>query len=194
MFTGMIILLASACAAAIFAVVYRLRHTAEKYVKMPRLLFLFGIALLILGTIFTIAASQQTRSAFMEKSWPAVQGYITSSVVVGQRAFRPDIEFQYVVDGDTLHGSSSLNQPGFGGRMNRLDAAEKEVHEYGAGKTVRVHYEPGNPQNCTLSPGPTYAMFLKLGNSSLLFLIGLTIVLIKLFQPTFRNFQGKESA
>ena len=183
MHPGTAIFIASACIAAIFALGYRLKHSIQKYVKLPNWLLWAAVIFLIFGAALIVFFSNRLEAVYAQKSWPVADGRVTASFVVGERAFRPDIEFRYIVNGDTLDGSSSLQQPGFGGRINRLDAAEKLVQKYGVGKTITVHYQPGNPQHSTLSPGPTYAVFLKLGNAALLFIIGLALVLIRLFQP-----------
>ena len=111
-----------------------------------------------------------------------MNGIVLSSEVIGYRAFRPDIEYQYVVNNDTLRGKSFLNQPGFGGRMNRLDAAEKNVVKYKAGTSITVFYNPKFPEISTLFPGPAYSLFLKLGSSVLFILFGATISLMWLLQ------------
>ena len=98
------------------------------------------------------------------------------------RAFRPDIKYQYTVKDETLEGTSFLRVPGFGGRMNRLDAADKLVHLYPAGKSITVYYNPENRKESTLQPTPAYSIFLKLGTSILLSVIGMTVIFMAGYQ------------
>ena len=161
------------------AIGFRLKYSQERFPHLPVQALLLGLFLIILfGAVLTPIFSFKFSDALKRKKWPTIDGVIVSSQVVGERAFRPNIEFRYIVNGDTLFANSFMNQPGFGGRMNRLDAAEKIVQKYKPGAVVKVYFDPANPLNATLSPNPTYAMFLKLGTSSLLYLTGLIILFL----------------
>ncbi len=158
----------------------------------PKAVLVIGIILIVVfGLILTPIFSSQLADAIEKLKWPHVEGTILTSHVVGGRAFRPDIQYEFVVDVETFHGSSFLNIPGFGGRMNRLDAAEKLVALYPAGKSITVYYNSENPAESTLTPNPTYSHYLKVGTSAFLFFIGMTLFFTFVFlskkQPLYKE-------
>lgn len=164
-------------AGAVSFLIYLYYKLKKQPLRVPKPIFLIGILFIILfGFMLTPIFSFQLADAFATSKWPSVQGTIVSSKVVGGRAFRPDIQYDYTVENQTFTGSSYLNSPGFGGRMNRLDAAEKLVHLYPAGKSIKVFYNPDNHGDSTLSPHPTYSHYLKFGTSAFLLWIGMLIL------------------
>jgi hypothetical protein len=97
-----------------------------------------------------------------------VQGIVTVSKVVGERAFHPHIEYEYSVSGQTYHDSTTLDLPSFGGRRSKYDAAEYIAGQYPVGKTVRVHYNPRNPVESHLRVFPSWAVYGKMSVGILL--------------------------
>ena len=182
MYLAVIIILASFLTAISILVAVKFLNSNKRIPRIPTFLKIFATLLLLSGLIFTTFFSFKLQSSEARKTWPSVNGVVLSSEVIGDRAFRPDIEYQYVANKDTLRGKSFLNQPGFGGRMNRLDAAEKNVLKYKAGTSITVFYNPKFPEISTLFPGPAYSLFLKLGSSTLFLLFGATISLMWLLQ------------
>ncbi len=151
----------------------------EKELRAPKVVLLLGIVLVVVfGFVLTPILYFQLNEAVAVSKWPSVDGAITSSKVIGGRAYRPDIRYDYYVDGSRFTGSSYLNSPGFGGRMNRLDAAEKLVHLNPVGKSITVYYNPDNNAESTLTPHPTFSNYLKLGTSAFLLWLGMTILFI----------------
>ena len=155
--------------------------------RIPKAVLVVGLFFIIVfGLILLPIFTFQLDDAIEISKWPSVQGTITVSKVVGGRAFRPDIHYEYSVETKTFADTSTLNSPGFGGRMNRLDAAEKLVQLYPAGKTITVYYNPENNAESTLSPHPTYSNYLKVGTSAFLMWIGMTILF------TYGHFRPKK--
>ena len=166
---------------------FKILYRKSGYPKTHRVVVIVGLFFLIVGLILVPLFSNQLASKLELKSWSSIDGIILSSKVIGDRAFRPDIDYRYIVNGDTLFGKSFFNQPGFGGRMNRLDSAEKTVQKYAPGTPVRVYYNPSNTAESTLSPGPTYTHFLRLGLVVCVLLSGSIIVMICLWQPAYNK-------
>lgn len=160
--------------------VYLYYKKKNKTPQVPTVVFVIGIIFVILfGMILTPTFYFQLETALEISSWPSVKGEILSSDVIGGRAFRPDIKYEYYVDSTRYEGSSYLNIPGFGGRMNRLDAAEKLVELYPPGMEITVYYNPQQPGESTLNPHPRYSHYMKLGTSIILFIAGMTILYLK---------------
>ena len=180
---AIILTISSLLAPVLISLLLRLLSNKNGYVRLPKFMPVLGGLLFLVGLIFTPLFSSTLKVEFKTKFWPTTDGIVRSSLVIGNRAFRPDIEYMFIVNNDTLRGKSLLNQPGFGGRMNRLDAAEKNARKYKVGTVVKVFYNPKNHKDSTLSPGPTYASFLKLGSAVILLFSGTLILTLALFQP-----------
>ena len=109
------------------------------------------------------------------KDWPVATGTVTASSVVGERAFRPQIVYEYTVKDIVYVDSSFLDMPSFGGRRSRLEAAETMAEEYPAGKTVSVHYDPTSPAISRLRVNPPWSVYGKMGLAGVLLIGGLVI-------------------
>lgn len=156
----------------------------QRTYRIPKVVIVLAfLFVLIFGVSLTPLFYFQLQKSLEIAQWPTVQGTIVESKVVGDRAFRPDVDYVYTVDGNEYSGTSYLNLPGFGGRTSRFDAAEKLVNQYPKGSSVTVYYNPENPQQSTLLPKPSYSHYLALTTSALLFLVGFTILLIWRFRP-----------
>jgi hypothetical protein len=79
------------------------------------------------------------------ETWPAVEARITSSRVIGERAYRPEITYRYVVDDSLISGVTFFDRPSFGGRVNRRTSAENIVQAYPPGSLLKVYYNPLKP-------------------------------------------------
>lgn len=115
------------------------------------------------------------------KNWRTAEGRVTTSKVVGDRAFRPDVEYTYEVNGISYSGMSTLDMPGFGGRMNRLHMAETLSKMHPVGSRLTVYYNPEDPQQSLLIIHPPYSVYLKLASSAILFPLSLVLILLLVF-------------
>ena len=92
--------------------------------------------------------------------WPTVQGKVVASSVERQRSsssnggssttYHAEILYEFSVEGTTFNG----DRVAFGdyGSSNPSHA-RRIVNRYPTGKSVSVHYMPGNPEECLLEPG-----------------------------------------
>lgn len=137
---------------------------------------------LVLGLVVTAVGSGVTfwlgkplrDQAVASRSWPATEGRIVRSTLEesrkdGKTHYSADIGYEYQLDGRTLTGSrvwigdAYSSSPG-----NEFRTA---VKRYPVGRQVQVHYDPQDPTESVLEPGPTWS-------GSLLFLIGLGVLAI----------------
>lgn len=140
--------------------------------------FWIGGLVTAIGVVLVIFQDQALEHYFRLKNWPTTEGVVISSKVIGKRAFRPDIQYQYEVDGQIHQGSTYLDLPGFGGRINRLGAAEYFVHEYPAGKILTVHYNPNRVSESLIRVSPSFAVFVKLSFGMILTMVGLCLMVV----------------
>lgn len=185
----------SLCISLLFAWGVRL-HDKKRHHPLALSHFAGGLGLfftILFGFVLTPFFSRQLSTTLQKTKWPSVDGTIVASTVVGERAFRPDIRYEYLVNNKHYSGSSFLNMPGFGGRMNRLDAAEKLAKAFPAGSHIVVYYRPENPQESTLVPQPAYSYFIKIGTSTILFILGLILLFLWISQRLSKPLSDERS-
>jgi hypothetical protein len=132
-----------------------------------------GLLLVATGGLLLKTDIEQFREVRNRRHWPTVTGRITASSVVGERAFRPNLIYQYLVDSALFTDSSFLDMPSFGGRRSRYDAAEKKASEYPVGAEVPVHYNPDNPGESRLKVTAPWSIYGQVGFSGFLIVLGL---------------------
>lgn len=141
-------------------------------------------SLILAGCFLIFLQFSRLEKALAQKNWPTTTGFIIKSEVTKTRDAWPVITYVYELDGEKFTRESNMNFPGFGGRTNRLDAANKLVAQYAAGKKITVYYDPVDPGHALLKPGPTWDIF---GQSGL----GMTLLFLGIFF-LFRNFISKK--
>lgn len=107
------------------------------------------------------------------RAWPVVPGTVIRSEVVGERAARPNVVYEYRVDGVLYRDSSALSPPSFGGRSSRRGVAEEISSEYPDGREVTIHYQPGNPTNSLLRVYAPWSAYGKLGSGGVVLFLGI---------------------
>lgn len=137
---------------------------------------------LVLGAVLTAVGYGVTfwlgkplrEQAVASQAWPATDGRITRSVLEESRKDgtthrSADIGYEYHLDGRTLAGSRVWIGDGYSSSPgNEFRAA---VKRYPVGRQVRVHYDPQDPDESVLEPGPTWS-------GSMLYLIGLGVLAV----------------
>ena len=136
-------------------------------------IFAAGVLMLLLGALLVGLQLGELAKFSAIESWPSVTGTVITSRVVGERAFRPNIVYQYEVASQSYIDSTDLDQPGFGGRNNKRNAAETIVSAYPSGTQVMVHYNPLHPDQSLLRVSPDWSIFGKIGLGAFMFGLGL---------------------
>lgn len=133
---------------------------------------LYRATLLLLAIVCFAAAPlgayhemRSRRDAVESPHWPSVAGTMRQSFIeeksVRQRArsveFRPQVEYEYIVDGHTYRGSriSAAGRIADEGGFEHLsrDYARLKVERYPVGSTQRVYYRPEDPGRSVLERG-----------------------------------------
>jgi hypothetical protein len=84
-------------------------------------------------------------------AWPSVEGVIEESRLASEEDDTlPKIVFSYTVAEHRYRCDTKLP----GDAALSPDLAESRVNKYPAGRQVRVHYNPLQPDQATLEPGP----------------------------------------
>ncbi len=107
------------------------------------------------------------------RNWPTAEGVVTESGIVGDRAIRPRVVYEYQVDSAVYRSESDLRVPMFGGRRKKYDVATKLVAKYPVGSPVTVYYQPDSVARSTIVPEVPWDVYGKLGLGVLLCLIGM---------------------
>lgn len=118
------------------------------------------------------------KMARASRNWPAAPGQIISSHVGSYRSrdskgftkttYQAEVEYEYSVDGQILHGNRV--QFGLAGGSNGA-ALQAIVNRYPAGASVSVFYNPDKPAHCTLEQTAA-------GSVVVLFIIGAAFLTI----------------
>ncbi len=114
------------------------------------------------GLVLMLQDSHTLQREMARRGWPTARGRVISSTVSQTRGLQPKIDFEYEVDGVRYRSETNLQTPAFGGKNTRLQAAETVVAHYPPGTAVTVHYNPTNPAESYLKPGPTWDVLMKL--------------------------------
>jgi len=142
---------------------------------------LLSIVSISVGVWLVMWSSDQIVSARLIKQWPTVMGTIVQSEIIGDRAIRPLVFYQYRVGDTSYSDSSTLGVPSFGNRRIRLDESQKITAEYRAGDTVTVHYDPSNLRHSTIYAREEWSSYVRLAVGTLLLVAGLFMTGISLF-------------
>lgn len=144
--------------------------------RIPVWLLVLAGGMAVIGVWLVVSETERLEQYIKLRGWSTAAGTIVDSRVIGVRAFRPEIVYQYQVDSVTYRDSTSLDPPGFGGRNSKHDAAGKVASEYPAGKSVTIHYDPTNPSKSLLKITAPWSVYGRLGFGAFLFGAGLLLI------------------
>jgi len=118
------------------------------------------------------------------EAWPSVPGVITHSDVAshtsdGKRMYRPDVRYDYQVEGQRYEGSTLW----FGGDYSSSSSsrAGKVVSKYPVDREVTVHYDPEAPYESVLEPGAVLSSYAVFAIGGLFAVVGALLVLGGIF-------------
>lgn len=139
---------------------------------------------LIGGAWLAAYQAQQLAEYSRIARWPSVSGIVTESGLVGERAIRPALVYQYVVDSITYSGQTTLQAPMFGGKRKKYDVAHTLVEKYPVGAAVEVYYNPDSVAQSTLITSSPWSVYGQLA-------VGVTLMLIGAAGLVFRPGAGR---
>ena len=162
--------------------------------------YVFPTIFTIAGAILLMIGAGNVQDSWNSKSWPSVEGTVNQAEVRshasrGSRNSRSstsysiDLDYSYSVDGTELTG----NRLRFGEiNFNRRQRADEKAKLLAAAKTVKVFYDPDEPEKSVLEPGMHGAAWLLPAMGAMFFTIG---TLMNIFLPRmFRGFMKRFTA
>jgi hypothetical protein len=132
-----------------------------------------ALVLFLVGQALISFSAQAIVSQYHRKDWPTTPGLVIRSNVIGEQAFRPNIVYQYEMEGRIHVDSSSLDPASFGGRNARFNAARTISSEYHVGDSLTVWVNPVDHTETTLVDHVFWAEYLKISFGFGLFLFGM---------------------
>lgn len=151
-------------------------------------IFLFTAFFCLLGSVSLILWENNILIESRNRlKWPTTTAVVVKSSVTGNRAFRPDIAYEYKVNGRIYHGNTNLNTPGFGNKRSRRDTAERIVSDYKLDQQVTIHYNPNDPAESYIRPGPQWSDYVKSAIGHILFIMALFGLAGNIIQKLFSS-------
>ena len=130
----------------------------------------------------------QSIDRFIEiRNWPTTEGKIISSKVAGERAFHPEIGYEYSIAGKTYTGVTDMEMPGFGSRAYRKSNSEKIIFDYPQGIAMKIHYDPENPSVSKIHTSAHYSVYLLITIGALFYGTGIFGILQAVKNRFFTN-------
>lgn len=117
-----------------------------------------GIIILSASAVATIVLLFSGWSDLRSYSWPTASGTVTHGVIRPYRtrsgpAYEVNVAYIFAV-GERSYAGSRIRF-GLLDSYNSIEAADKRIEPYRDGKTVTLHYDPSDPWQSVLEPGPT---------------------------------------
>ncbi|MCG9886716.1 MAG: DUF3592 domain-containing protein [Cyanobacteria bacterium] len=153
---------------------------------------LFSLPFLGIGVLLLLLGSREVISAWESVHWPTAQGQITASSIrerhrrsrrstLGTATHSAQVRYQFVVDRQRFEGDRIAY--GDHGSSDRRHA-EGIISRYPQGKTVTVHYRPGQPTDALLEPGIQLQTWFLPGFGLIFTGAGLWVVVRAMAKPT----------
>lgn len=140
---------------------------------LPKWMNLIFSFMLIGGFIFILWQDSEITRELKKRKWPHTEGKILESEIIGDRAIRNEITYQYKVDNKFYQGTSDYNIPGFGNKNYRRKTARILKNKNPVGLNIDVCYNPEAPEISTLRYGPYWSNYMIIGFGGMLFGLGL---------------------
>ena len=146
--------------------------------RFSRALLVLVLLLTGVGTALAYGPYLVWRS-YAVRAWPTVEGVVTQAELVEtrksrDRAWRPEVEVRYVVDG-TEHTTDAIWAAG--DRSFRDQGKAREVlARYEVGGAAHVSYDPDDPSDAILQPGEVWRGWLTVGFGLVLIVAGLAVI------------------
>lgn len=160
-------------------------------------LWIFSLIFVVVGASAAVFGICELIRAKVSVDWPTTQGKVVASSVEYHVSdeegvtYHAEVMYDFSVNNTTFSG----NRIAYGdyGSSNPSHA-RRIVDRYPKGKSVTVHYMPGNPEECLLEPGIKRQSFFLPGFGLIFFTVGslMAILLPKAMKKQGITEQGAE--
>ncbi len=135
-----------------------------------------GVSLAIGLVLLFMFGLPMYRRAQESQTWPTATGTIQASEVTsffqkGKTKYSPSVSYTYDVNGRSL--TSNLIWASGGDTSTVKSQQQDVVDKYPVGSTVKVFYDPENPEFAILEPGITSTNYIVLGAGGAILLVGI---------------------
>ena len=141
------------------------------------LVMILAAIVLVAGGMLTHFSIDRFREMLAISDWPSVEGEVISSKMIGERAFHPEVVYQYRMNDKLYVDTTDLGAPAFGGKRKRHEVAEALLEPFDSGMTVKVFYSPEDPKYSMLRPHITWSVLGKMGFGGTLVMVTTVILL-----------------
>jgi hypothetical protein len=151
-----------------------------KRIYLPKWLVITALFTTSIGLVFVLWQNSEINIELSKRSWISIEGKIIESNIIGKRALRTEVKYQYKINDEIYYGYSDYNIPGFGSKNYRRKTARIVRNDNPVGANVKVYYDPINPEKSTLRYGPYWSNYMIIGFGSVLMMLGMFILKWKL--------------
>ncbi|MBD3224634.1 MAG: DUF3592 domain-containing protein [Caldithrix sp.] len=141
----------------------------------------------LIAALLVIVNEHQRLNFFRTlQQWEPVQATIVSGQVIGDRAYLPQVIYEYQVQGTTYQDTTFFNRPSFGGRINRMESAENILRSNPVGSTLKIYHHPQHPGRSRLKIHPPWDFYGKLSFAELLLTLSLMVITLRIVKGKLR--------
>ncbi len=141
---------------------------------------LMGWALLLAGAVSFAWNGWITINAFATRYWDTSEGMVYSSEIefatasLGTSAFyHPNVTYRYRIEGKVYTGQSIYYSDL---AFLSFEAAQELVEQFPTSQVTTVYYNPRDPEETVLVPGPSPVMWMLFGPAILFLVMGQRVV------------------
>ena len=142
-------------------------------ISVPVWLLPISVFIAMIGFVLVTWQNGEINTELEKRTWAITEGKIIESEIVGKRAIRAEVVYQYKIKNKYFQGNSDYNIPGFGSKNYRRKTASIVKNQNQIGSIVKVYYDSLNPKNSTLRHGPYWSNYMIIGFGGILCLIGM---------------------
>jgi len=81
----------------VFSLIFFLKRKDKSFV-LPNWLFILSVFSLLVGIVLIIWQENEINCELAKRKWLVAEGEIVESEIIGERALRTEVKYQYVVD------------------------------------------------------------------------------------------------
>lgn len=148
----------------------------NKLFSFPAWMLIVSLLVALIGLTFIIWQGNEIENELNKRNWTVIEGEIITSEIVGKRALRTEVQYQYSVNDTIYFGKSDYNIPGFGSKNYRRKNARIVKNANPVGMKIKVYYNPFNPEKSILRYGPYWSNYMILAFGTSLLLIGVLLI------------------
>lgn len=146
-------------------------------------LFLIGLSFIAIGLFISYKSALKIELVVGKKhQFSETKGVVLKKYIAGERAFHPEIIYQFKLDSVIYKDSTTMDPPMFGGKRKKYDVARTILEDFEIGDSVNVIYNPASPKESYLKLSVKWNQFVILFFGYLLISAGILFLLLFLIR------------